>query len=75
LAARRADRSTVHRRRVAIAVLAIVLGSYVAGAVTATVAGTDPFLLAIPTATLIICAFASRAQHSEPVRAAQPASS
>lgn len=60
LAARRADRATTHRRRVAIAVLAIVLASYVAGAVVATAAGSSPTLLALPTITLVACAIASR---------------
>ena len=64
LAARRADRATLHRRRVAIAILAIVLVSYVAGAVLATAAGSRPALLALPTVTLIICALASRARPS-----------
>jgi uncharacterized membrane protein YoaK (UPF0700 family) len=59
LAARRADRSSIHRRRVAIAVLVIVLVSYVAGAVIATVAGSSPWLLAVPTVVLIACAVAS----------------
>jgi uncharacterized membrane protein YoaK (UPF0700 family) len=56
LAARRADRHTEHGRRVAIAVLAVVLASYVAGAVAATVAGGQPWLLAIPTAAVGLCA-------------------
>jgi uncharacterized membrane protein YoaK (UPF0700 family) len=59
LAARRADRSSVHRRRVAIAVLLVVLVSYVAGAVIATVAGSSPWLLTVPTAVLVVCALAS----------------
>lgn len=63
LAARRADRATIHRRRVAIAVLAIVLVSYIAGAVAATAAGSRPALLALPTGTLLICAIASRSQR------------
>ena len=60
LAARRADRSSMHGRRVAIAVLAIVLVSYVAGATLATVAGSSPWLLTIPTVTLVAGAITSR---------------
>lgn len=60
LAARRADRSSVHRRRVAIGVLAIILVSYIAGAAAATVAGSSPWLLAVPTAVLIACTIVSR---------------
>ena len=59
LAARRADRSSTHRRRVAIAVLVVVLVSYVAGAVVATVAGSSPWLLGVPTVVLIGCAIIS----------------
>jgi len=66
LAARRADRTTLHRRRVTIAVLAIVLASYVAGAIAATFAGSDAILMAVPTATLIVCAIVSRSQPTEP---------
>ena len=60
LAARRADRSSTHRRRVAIAVLAIVLVSYVAGAAVATLAGSSPWLLALPTVLVLACAVTSR---------------
>jgi uncharacterized membrane protein YoaK (UPF0700 family) len=60
LAARRADRPTVHRRRVAIAVLVVVLVSYVAGATSAAVAGASPWLLCFPTAALIGSAVAIR---------------
>lgn len=74
LAARRADHTTVHRRRVAIAVLAIVLVSYVAGAAIATAAGSQPALLALPTVTLIICAIASRT-HPSAIRADLPTTS
>ncbi|MCB1038584.1 MAG: DUF1275 domain-containing protein [Acidimicrobiales bacterium] len=60
LAAHRADRPTEHRRRVAIAVLAVVLASYVAGAIAATIAGHGVALLAIPTAVVAGCAWATR---------------
>ena len=60
LAARRADRTTGHRRRVAIAVLALVLVSYVGGAVVATVAGSSPALLLAPTIVVGASAIASR---------------
>lgn len=60
LAARRAEHAVVHRRRVAIAILAVVLASYISGAVLATAAGSQPALLAVPTATLAICALVSR---------------
>jgi uncharacterized membrane protein YoaK (UPF0700 family) len=63
LAARRADRSSVHRRRVAIAVLVLVLVSYVCGAIIATLAGSSPWLLALPTAVLVACAVAGRLGH------------
>jgi uncharacterized membrane protein YoaK (UPF0700 family) len=59
LAARRADRATGHRRRVAIAVLIVVLVSYVGGAVAATVAGASPALLLAPTLVLAACALVS----------------
>lgn len=59
LAARRADRTTEHRRRVAIAVLVVVLVSYVGGAVLATTAGSGPALLAAPAIAIAICAAAS----------------
>ena len=63
LAARRADRSSQHRRRVAITVLVVVLISYVAGAAAATLAGTSPWLLALPATALVACAITSRATH------------
>ena len=72
LAARRADHTMAHRRRVAIAVLVVVLVSYVAGAVAATLAGSRPALLALPTITLILCAVGSGPVAPDP---ADPASS
>lgn len=60
LAVRRADRATGHRRRVAIAVLATVLVSYVAGAIAATVAGSSLWLLAVPAAVIAMCAVRTR---------------
>ncbi|MCB0972379.1 MAG: DUF1275 domain-containing protein [Acidimicrobiales bacterium] len=66
LAARRADRATEHRRRVAIAILALVLASYVAGAVVATVAGADPRLLLLPGGVVAACALASRGRFRSP---------
>jgi uncharacterized membrane protein YoaK (UPF0700 family) len=76
LAARRADRTTTHRRRVAIAVLAVILASYVGGAVIATAIGSQPALLAIPTATLVACAIASRplASDTDASTVSQPSS-
>ena len=66
LAVRRADRATEHRRRIAIAVLAVVLASYVAGAIAATAAGSAPLLLGLPTLVLTVCAIASRRSPSSP---------
>jgi len=60
LAARRADRTTEHRRRVAIAVLTIVLACYLGGAAAATVAGRNAALLAVPGLVIAACALASR---------------
>jgi uncharacterized membrane protein YoaK (UPF0700 family) len=60
LAARRADRTTEHRRRVAIGVLLVVLVSYVAGAALATVAGTGAVRLAVPSLVVAACALATR---------------
>ena len=72
LAMRRADRATGHRRRVAIAVLAVVLVSYVAGAVVATLAGSSPRWLAVPSIVLIACAASgrlARGDHGSPEEA------
>lgn len=60
LAARRADRPSQHRRRITIAILVLVIASYVAGAALAAVIGSDPWLLAIPTLVLCICASVTR---------------
>ena len=65
LAARRADRRTEHRRRVAIGVLAVVLVAYVAGAAVATLSGSDALVLAIPAVVVGACSFASRSQLPE----------
>lgn len=70
LAARRADRSSTHRRRVAIAVLVVVLASYVAGATSATIAGTSPWLLWLPTVALLASAVAIRGTSEAPTEAA-----
>ena len=67
LAARRADRPSTHRRRVAIAVLGVVLVSYVAGAAVSTVIGSSPWLLALPTLVLATCATVSHLNR-EPSR-------
>ncbi|HRW38077.1 MAG: DUF1275 domain-containing protein [Acidimicrobiales bacterium] len=56
LAARRADRTTEHRRRVAIAVLVTVLVSYIIGAIAATAAGDGPAALAVPGVVVVACA-------------------
>lgn len=63
LGARGADRVAAHRRRVTIAVLAIVLCSYVAGAIAAAIAGPRPALLIIPGMAL---AASSAASHRWP---------
>ena len=59
LAARGADRPSQHRRRITIAVLLIILVSYVAGAVVATVAGRSAWLLVAPTLITAACAIAT----------------
>jgi uncharacterized membrane protein YoaK (UPF0700 family) len=70
LALRRADRPSKHRRRVTIAVLAIVLVSYVGGAALATIAGSGPWLLAAPTTVLVVCAAVSWAPGAGELEAA-----
>jgi uncharacterized membrane protein YoaK (UPF0700 family) len=59
LAARRADRTTSHRRRVVIGVLTLVLVSYVAGAVVATLSGGGAAILVLPSLVVGACAIAS----------------
>ena len=68
LAARHADRATEHRRRVAITVLVVVLVSYVAGAVAATVVGDGAAVLAAPGLVIAGCALVSRSSGKEPTR-------
>jgi uncharacterized membrane protein YoaK (UPF0700 family) len=74
LAARRADRRTEHRRRVAIGVLTVVLVSYVAGAAVATLAGSGALVLAIPAVVVGACAFASRSQVPDGAVEGEPVS-
>ena len=54
LAGRRAGRSSVHRRRVTVLVLATVLVSYVAGAAVAAALGSSKWLLFLPAGVLVV---------------------
>jgi len=60
LAVRRADRTGDARRRVTVAVLVIVLVSYVGGAAAAAVLGSSPLYLLIPGIALLLSAVAVR---------------
>ncbi len=53
LAVRRAERPTDHLRRVTIAILVLVLLSYVGGAILASTLGSSPGLLLLPGAVLV----------------------
>lgn len=54
LAGRRAGRSSAHRRRLTVLVLATVLVSYVAGAAVAAALGSSKWLLFLPAGVLVV---------------------